>query len=81
MKHSIKLLAQENPLMDLIANVTKSFLLKYNLPFNATVIATPHLMPIYQDLLQNFNCTLRPAGSAFNTLRACQVTLEFNVSI
>lgn len=79
-KGAIKLLAQENPIMDLIATVTPSFLHKYDLPSNATVLPTPRLMPIYQDLLQNFECQLRPAGSAFNTLRACQVAFGFTLA-
>lgn len=81
MQRAIKLLAQENPMIDVVANVSQSFLKKYDLPPNATVIPTPKLMPIYEDLLKNFQCEFRPAGSAFNTLRACQVKLLFNFSM
>ena len=76
MLRPIKLLAQENPIIDLVVKVQPSFLQKYNLPSNATVSPTPSLMPIYNELLQHPCCEFRPAGSAFNTLRACQVWIS-----
>jgi hypothetical protein len=79
MRRVIKLLAQENPIVDLVTRVPTSYLHKYKLPVNSTVSPTPELMHIYEELTNTFQCDLRPAGSAFNVLRACQVTLILNV--
>lgn len=73
MRKTIKLLAQENPIVDLITRVPVSYLHKYNLPLNSTVCLKPEMLHIYDELAKNFNCDIRPAGSAFNALRACQV--------
>lgn len=80
MKRSIKLLSQGNPIIDIVAQVSTNFLKKYDLPSNATVLPTPSLMPIFDDLINNFDCTFRPAGSAFNTMRACQVCFFVNLA-
>lgn len=77
MRKVIKLLAQENPIIDLVTRVPISYLNKYNLPVNSTVLPTPEIMHIYEELTNNFKCDLRPAGSAFNALRACQVPLYY----
>jgi hypothetical protein len=74
MQKTIKLLVQEHPIMDVVAKVSQSFLKKYDLPVNATVDFTPRLTPIYEEITKKFKCDYRPAGSAFNTLRACQVS-------
>jgi len=79
MHRAIKLLAQENPIVDLVTRVPISYLNKYNLPVNSTVSPTPEIMHIYEELTKIFKCDLRPAGSAFNALRACQVSLLFSV--
>jgi len=73
MKRAFKLLTQEHPLIDIIAQVEPSFLQKYGLPLNATISPTPIHMPIYKDIIKNLKHDFRPAGSALNTLRACQV--------
>ena len=76
MRRVIKLLAQENPIIDLIARVPVSFLDKYKLPANSTISPGPDMMRIYDDLKNNFECDLRPAGAAYNALRACQVFVK-----
>ena len=78
MRRTIKLLAQEHPIIDIIAEVPSSLLKKYNLPSNATVSPTPALASIYKELVANFPYKVMAAGSALNALRACQV---FNNSL
>ncbi len=74
MRNAIKLLAQEHPIVDLIAEVPSSFLQRYGLPANSTVHPTPKLMPIYSEIMTRFpQRSVRAAGSAMNSLRATQV--------
>jgi len=81
MRKAIKLLVQEHPIMDVVAKVSQSFLKKYDLPVNATVNLTPRLIPIYEEITKKFKCDYKPAGSAFNTLRVCQVNFLLEISV
>lgn len=51
---------------------------KYGLKLNDTLLAEPHQMGLYDDLLNNRNAKLIPGGAAQNTARGAQYILSPN---
>jgi len=51
---------------------------KYGLKYNDTLLAEPHQMHLYEDLIQNRNAKLIPGGAAQNTARGAQYILSPN---
>jgi adenosine kinase len=48
---------------------------KYGLKLDDTLLAEPHQMGLYDDLIQNHNAKLIPGGAAQNTARGAQYML------
>lgn len=65
-----------NPLLDISANVDKKFLEKYQLKPNDAILASEMHMPLYQELIDNYNAEFIAGGSVQNTLRVCQWILQ-----
>ncbi|OAP61179.1 hypothetical protein AYL99_03380 [Fonsecaea erecta] len=72
---SFKLLCLENPLLDIQGVGDHAMLEKYGLKLNDTLLAEPHQMGLYDDLIQNRNAKLIPGGAAQNTARGAQYML------
>ncbi|OAL22566.1 hypothetical protein AYO22_07124 [Fonsecaea multimorphosa] len=72
---SFKLLCLENPLLDIQGVGDPAMLEKYGLKLNDTLLAEPHQMGLYDDLIQNRNAKLIPGGAAQNTARGAQYML------
>lgn len=51
---------------------------KYGLKLNDTLLAEPHQMGIYEDLLNNRNAQVAAGGGAQNTARGAQYMLPPN---
>ena len=51
---------------------------QYGMKLNDTILAEERHMPLYEDLLQNRNAKLIPAGAAQNTARGAQYMLPPN---
>ncbi|KAI5965367.1 ADO1 [Candida pseudojiufengensis] len=74
-EENFKLVCLGNPLLDLQANVDKSYLEKYNLKDNDAILAEPEHLPIYEELLKNKDLILVAGGAAQNTARGAQYIL------
>ncbi|KAI1213120.1 Ribokinase-like protein [Annulohypoxylon truncatum] len=72
------LVCLENPLLDIQAVGTTDLLKKYNLKDNDAILASPEHIPIYDDLLENFDAKLIAGGAAQNTARGAQYILPPN---
>ncbi|OCT50666.1 Adenosine kinase [Cladophialophora carrionii] len=72
---SFKLLCLENPLLDIQGVGDHEMLQKYGLKLDDTLLAEPHQMDLYDDLIQNRNAKLIPGGAAQNTARGAQYML------
>ena len=69
-----KLLCLENPLLDIQAPGDQEMLKKYGLKVNDTLLAEPHQMDLYEDLISR-GAKLIPGGAAQNTARGAQYML------
>ncbi|OTB00112.1 hypothetical protein M426DRAFT_324523 [Hypoxylon sp. CI-4A] len=72
------LLCLENPLLDIQAVGTEELLKKYNLKANDAILASPEHLPIYDELLNNYDAKLIAGGAAQNTARGAQYILPPN---
>eukprot|EP00833_Pecoramyces_ruminatium_P004532 jgi/Orpsp1_1/1178564/evm.model.c7180000065862.1 len=72
------LLGMGNPLLDMIANTPKDMLTKYSLKANDSIMAEEKHMPIYEDLMKNFNVTYVAGGATQNSIRGAQWLLPPN---
>ncbi|KAI1106252.1 Ribokinase-like protein [Jackrogersella minutella] len=72
------LLCLENPLLDIQAVGNADLLKKYNLKDNDAILASPEHVPIYDDLLENFDAKLIAGGAAQNTARGASYILPPN---
>ncbi|KIV91200.1 hypothetical protein PV10_05764 [Exophiala mesophila] len=72
---SFKLLCLENPLLDIQGQGDQAMLEQYGLKLNDTLLAEPHQMGLYEDLINNRNAKLIPGGAAQNTARGAQYML------
>ncbi|KAK4190387.1 putative adenosine kinase [Podospora australis] len=73
-----RLLALENPLLDIQAFGDEALLKKYDLKANDAILAEEKHQSIYEDLLNNFDAKLIAGGAAQNTARGAQYILEPN---
>lgn len=62
-----------NPLLDISAVVDEKFLEKYKLLPNNAILATDEHVPMYDDLVQNFEVEYIAGGATQNSLRVAQV--------
>ncbi|KAI1460583.1 Ribokinase-like protein [Annulohypoxylon moriforme] len=72
------LVCLENPLLDIQAVGNAELLKKYNLKDNDAILASPEHIPIYDELLENFDAKLIAGGAAQNTARGAQYILPPN---
>lgn len=71
------LLGIGNPLLDISATVTKSFLDKYDLkPANAILADVEKHLPLYGEMILNYDVEYTAGGAAQNTIRAAQWMLQ-----
>lgn len=69
-------LGMGNPLLDITADVKQEFLDKYKLKLNNAILAEEPHMPIYKDLVDNFDVEYTAGGATQNTIRICQWMLQ-----
>ncbi|KAI1378190.1 Ribokinase-like protein [Hypoxylon crocopeplum] len=72
------LLCLENPLLDIQAVGTADLLKKYNLKDNDAILASPEHIPLYEELLNNYDAKLIAGGAAQNTARGASYILPPN---
>ncbi|KAI1878063.1 hypothetical protein JX265_002431 [Neoarthrinium moseri] len=72
------LVCLENPLLDIQAVGDKALLDKYGLKDNDAILAEEKHIPIYEDLLSNYDAKLIAGGAAQNTARGAQYILPPN---
>ncbi|KAI0191212.1 Ribokinase-like protein [Xylaria flabelliformis] len=72
------LLCLENPLLDIQAFANEEILNKYGLKANDAILAEEKHIPIYEELLNNFDAKLIAGGAAQNTARGAQYVLPPN---
>lgn len=62
-----------NPLLDITATVDPSFLEKYEMKPNDAILAAEKHLPLYEELIRNYEVEYTAGGSTQNTLRVAQV--------
>jgi len=72
----VKVVAFENPLLDISAEVDDALLQKYDLKSNDTVLAEEKHLPIYEELVMNYKVDYIAGGSTQNTMRVTQWMLQ-----
>ncbi|KAI8628695.1 adenosine kinase [Xylariaceae sp. FL1651] len=72
------LLCLENPLLDIQAFGNEELLSKYGLKANDAILAEPQHIPLYEELLNNYDAKLIAGGAAQNTARGAQYMLPPN---
>lgn len=72
------LLCLENPLLDIQAVGSQELLDKYGLKANDAILAEPKHVPLYEELLNNYDAKLIAGGAAQNTARGAQYILPPN---
>ncbi|KAK7756148.1 adenosine kinase [Diatrype stigma] len=72
------LLCLENPLLDIQAVGTEELLAKYGLKANDAILAEPQHLPLYEELLNDYDAKLIAGGAAQNTARGAQYILPPN---
>lgn len=65
-----------NPLLDISAEVPQAFLDKYKVKLNDAILAQPEHLPIYDDLVQNFQVQYIAGGATQNSIRVCQWMIQ-----
>lgn len=65
-----------NPLLDISATGTKKFLEKYGLDANNSILAEEKHIPMFQEMVDNFNVEYIPGGATQNTIRMAQWVLQ-----
>ncbi|KAH7172302.1 Ribokinase-like protein [Fusarium sp. MPI-SDFR-AT-0072] len=72
------LLCLENPLLDIQAKGDQALLDKYGLKPNDAILAEEKHLPLYEDLLNNYDAKLIAGGAAQNSARGAQYILPPN---
>ncbi|RCI10292.1 hypothetical protein L249_8469 [Ophiocordyceps polyrhachis-furcata BCC 54312] len=72
------LLCLENPLLDIQAVGDEDLLRKYGLKANDAILAEEKHLPLYEDLLNNYDAKLIAGGAAQNSARGAQYMLPPN---
>ena len=65
-----------NPLLDISAHVPQSVFDKYGVKVNTALIAEEKHLPVYKELVDNFEVTYIAGGAAQNTMRVAQWMLQ-----
>ncbi|CAI6088693.1 hypothetical protein V2G26_013915 [Clonostachys chloroleuca] len=72
------LLVLENPLLDIQAQADQALLDKYELKANDAILAEEKHIPLYEELLNNYDAKLIAGGAAQNSARGAQYILPPN---
>ncbi|ORX46291.1 Ribokinase-like protein [Hesseltinella vesiculosa] len=75
------LLALENPLLDIQANVSDDLLAKYNLKANDAILAGAEHQPLYTELVEEYKVVYVAGGAAQNTARGAQYIMPPNSTV
>jgi adenosine kinase len=65
-----------NPLLDISANVPDEFFAKYDVKLNNAILAEPKHLPIFEELVQNYQVTYVAGGATQNTVRVFQWMIQ-----
>ena len=65
-----------NPLLDISAVVPSEYLDKYGLKQNDAILAEPHHLPIYKELVEQYKVDYIAGGSVQNSIRVAQWMLQ-----
>ena len=65
-----------NPLLDISSDVPESMLDKYDVKLNNAILAEEKHLPIYKDLVDNFNPQYIAGGATQNSIRVAQWMLK-----
>ena len=65
-----------NPLLDISADVPANYLEKYSLKPNDAILAEPKHLPIYQELVDNYQVEYIAGGATQNAIRVAQWMLQ-----
>lgn len=71
-----KLFCMGNPLLDISADVKDDCLTKYGLSMNNAILAEEKHMPLYNDLIENYQVQYIAGGATQNSARVCQWMLQ-----
>ncbi|CAG9333002.1 unnamed protein product [Blepharisma stoltei] len=61
-----------SPLLDISAEVTAEYMQRYGVLPNNAILAEEKHMPMYKELVDNYNCDFIAGGASQNTIRSCQ---------
>ncbi|ORZ26188.1 Ribokinase-like protein [Absidia repens] len=75
------LLALENPLLDIQANVSDELLAKYKLKSNDAILAGEEHQPLYKELVETYPVVYVAGGAAQNTARGAQYIMPPNSTV
>ncbi|SAL97048.1 hypothetical protein [Absidia glauca] len=75
------LLALENPLLDIQANVSDELLQKYKLKSNDAILAGDEHQPLYKELVDTYKVVYVAGGAAQNTARGAQYIMPPNSTV
>jgi len=70
------LMGMGNPLLDISADVGQDVLDKYELKLDSAVLAEEKHLPVYQDLIDNYNAGFIAGGATQNSIRVAQWMLK-----
>lgn len=65
-----------NPLLDISANTEEDFLKKYDLKPNDAILAEEKHMPMYDEMIENYDVEFTAGGSTQNSIRVAQWLLK-----
>lgn len=65
-----------NPLLDISSDVSSEYLAKYGLKANDAILAEAKHLPIYQDLVDNYQVEYIVGGATHNSIRVAQWMLQ-----
>jgi adenosine kinase len=71
---SSKILGIGNPLLDISAEVPLSVLERYNLTLGSAILASPEHLPLFQELIDQYQVDYVAGGATQNAIRAAQVS-------
>jgi len=75
------LLGFENPLLDIQCRPETALLEKYGLEANNAILAEEKHMPLYDEIVKNYEVVYVAGGAAQNTIRGAQVLLPPNSTV
>lgn len=62
-----------NPLLDISTEVSDELLQRYELSMNNAILAEEKHLPLFQELVQNYQCDFTAGGATQNAIRVAQV--------